>query len=104
MNDPASLSSRLARAPGGSNPLARHDLVVLALANAAERVVLAQRVAAEAVPREDAAQVRVAGEDDAEHVVGFALHPLRARPHAADAVDHQAGVALLEHVLIPHVL
>src|SRR5687767_13842380 len=54
-----------------SRPFARHDLVLLALADAAQRVVLAQRVAAVAVPREDAAEVRVPDEDDAVHVVDF---------------------------------
>src|SRR5262245_57088580 len=38
------------------------------------RVVLAQRVAGEALVEEDRAQVVVAGELDAVHVVRFALH------------------------------
>src|SRR5687768_17830887 len=88
----------------GSRPFPRHDLVVLALADAAERVVLAQRVAAEAVPREDAAEVGVADEDDAEHVVDLALHPLGAGPDAGDAVELEARVAVLEHLLVADVL
>src|SRR4051794_19560644 len=87
-----------------SRPFARHDLVVLALADPAERVVLAERVAAEAVPREDAAEVGVAGEDDAEHVVHFPLHPLGPGPHAGDAVELEAGVALLHGVLVADVV
>src|SRR5688500_15607363 len=78
---------------GGSRPFAGDDLVPLALADAAERVVLAERVVAEAVPAQDAAEVGVAGEDDAVHVVDLALHPLGAGPDAGDGVDLEAGVA-----------
>src|SRR4051794_22657346 len=66
------LGSRFSR---GSGAFARHDLVVLALADAAQRVVLPQRVAAVAVPREDAAEIGVADEDQTVHVVDLALHP-----------------------------
>src|SRR4051812_14681602 len=87
-----------------SRSLARDDLVVLALADPAQRVVLAQRVAAVAVPREDPSQVRVADEEDAEHVVDLALHPFRAGPDTADAVELQPRVALLDRDLVAHVL
>src|SRR5207244_3287866 len=73
------------------------------LPDAAEWVVLAQRIAAEAVPREDPPQVRVADEDDAVHVIDFAFHPLGAGPDAADAVELQAGVALLDRELVADV-
>ena len=46
--------------------------------------VLAQREARVLGRHEDAAQVAVALEDDAEHVVGLALQPLRARPQESD--------------------
>src|SRR5690606_2800980 len=43
-----------------------------------EREVLAQRIAFETVVGQDAAQVRMAGKQDAVHVVGFALEPFGA--------------------------
>ena len=46
--------------------------------------VLAQRVAVESLPGQDALQVRVVGEVDAEHVEGLALHPVGDLPHAGD--------------------
>jgi hypothetical protein len=53
------------------------ELVVVAdLHIAGHREVLAQRIAVEAVIGEDAAQVRVALEEDAVHVEGFALVPV----------------------------
>jgi len=39
-------------------------------------------------------KIRMAEEDDAEHVVDFAFHPIRARPDTADAIDLQTGIAL----------
>src|SRR5688572_19847866 len=90
--------------PSRSSAFARHDLVLLALADAAQRVILTQRVTAEAVPCQDPAQVRVADEDDAVHVVNLALHPFRAGPDGAQAVDLQSGVALLDCLLVAHVL
>src|SRR5687768_18483982 len=83
---------------------ARHDLVVLAFADAAEGVVLAEGVAAEAVPGEDAAEVGVVEEGDAEHVVDLALRPLGARPDAGDAVELEAGVPLLRRLLVADVV
>src|SRR5205807_6386441 len=50
----------------------------------AHRVVLAQRVALPFVGHEDAAQVGVALEDDAEHVIGLPLEPVGPRPDAGD--------------------
>src|SRR5438874_600971 len=84
--------------------LAGDDLVVFALADSAERVVFAEGVTAEAVPGEDAAEIGVADEDDAEHVVDLALHPLGPGPDASDAVDLEAGVALLDHLLVAEVV
>src|SRR5262249_52784208 len=55
--------------------------VVAHLDVAGEREVLAERVADEAVVREDAAQVRMAAEQDAEEVERLALEPVCATPH-----------------------
>src|SRR6185369_2741503 len=87
-----------------SRAFARDDLVVLALADPAQRIVLAQRVAAVAVPRKDSSHVRVADENDAEHVVDLALHPFRAGPDGTYALDLQAWIALLDRDLVAHVL
>ena len=46
--------------------------------DAADRIVLAQRVTLPVVGHEDAGEIGVAGEDDAEHVVRLALHRLGA--------------------------
>src|SRR3989338_2591573 len=43
-------------------------------------IVLAQRVPLELLVHEDAVQVRVAGESDAEHVPDFPLEPVPPRP------------------------
>ena len=48
------------------------------------REVLAQRVAFKAVVGEDAAKVRMTGEQDAVEIVGFALEPVGARKHRGD--------------------
>ena len=56
-------------------------VVVADLDEAGQREVLAQRMPLEAVVGEDAAQVRMAGEQDAVEVVGFALEPVRRREH-----------------------
>ena len=53
-------------------------VVVANLDEAGQREILAQRVPLEAVVGEDAAQVRVAGEQDAVEVVGLALEPVGA--------------------------
>ena len=58
-------------------------VVVADLDEAGQREVLAQRMAVEAVVGEDAAQVRVAGEEDAVEVVGLALEPVGARERPA---------------------
>jgi hypothetical protein len=68
-------------------------LVVAHLDIARGREVLAQRVPAEAVIGEDAAQVRVAREQDPEHVVDLALVPAGAGVRGHDGGDH---------VLLPH--
>src|SRR5262245_11056746 len=60
------------------------DREVVALAVAAHRVVLAQRVSGELVRHQDAAQVGMALEDDAVHVVDLALHPVGALPDRRD--------------------
>ena len=59
-------------------------LVVADLDEARQGEVLAQGVTLEAVIGEDAAQVRVAGEQDPVEVVGLALEPVGGREH----VDH----------------
>src|SRR5829696_8843904 len=91
-------------APGRLRPFARHDLVVLAFADAAEGAGFAEGVAAEAIPGEDAAEVGVVEEDDAEHVVDLALHPLGAGPDAGDAVELQTGVPLFGRLLVADVV
>ena len=69
-------------------------VVVADLDEAGEREVLAQRIALEAVVGEDAAQVGVAGEQDAVEVVGLALEPVgagkdrRDRGHRRRLVGH----------------
>src|SRR5215213_7134653 len=54
---------------------------------AADREVAAQRVTDVVLGHEDPAQVRVAGEDDAEHVVGLALVEARAGEEVDDRRD-----------------
>ena len=55
-------------------------------------VVLAQRVALEALVAEDAPQVRVAGEAQAEHVVGLALEPVGGLPDRDQRGEHRVGL------------
>ena len=74
--------------------LVDHPLLLVVVAHldeAGQREVLAQRMALEAVVGEDAAQVRVAGEQDAVEVVGLALEPVRA-PGTRRSIDG-TGVA-----------
>ena len=61
--------------------------------------VLAQREARVVGRHVDPPQVAVALEDDPEHVVGLALHPLRAGPQAGDRGDARvvAGHAVRDH-------
>ncbi len=67
-------------------------------------MVLAQRMALPRWGQEDAAQVRMAGEGDAEHVPGFALVPVGVGPEVGDG-GNAGGVALQRHldadVLVP---
>ena len=53
-------------------------VVVTHLDEAGQREILAQRMALEAVVGEDAAQVRMAGEQDAVEIVGLAFEPVGA--------------------------
>ncbi len=73
------------------NQHARHDahrlvhhalllVVVLHFDIARQREVLAERMADEAVVSEDAAQVRMSAEHDAEQVERLALEPVGAKP------------------------
>ena len=57
-----------------------------------QREVLAERMADEAVVGEEAAQVRVAREQDAEEVEGLALEPVGRGPDLDQGVDHRVGV------------
>src|SRR3954453_19292575 len=59
-------------------------VVVANLDEARERKILPQRKAFEAVIGENAAQVRVAGEQHAVQIVGLALEPVRGRKQADD--------------------
>src|SRR6185436_11456933 len=52
--------------------------------DAADREVFAQGMAVEALPHQDALQIRMAGEHDAEHVEGLALVPVRRLPYRGD--------------------
>src|SRR6185437_10485066 len=58
----------------------RDGLEVVAFAITAERVVFSQRKCGEFARHQDAAQVRVAVEADAEHVEHLALHPIGPLP------------------------
>ncbi len=51
----------------------------------------------EAVVGEQAAQVRVALEQDAEHVEGLALEPIDAGPDAGHRIHHGFGVIGAKH-------
>src|SRR5256885_488794 len=53
----------------------RQHRKIMPFAAAAERVILAQWKARVFIRHENAAQVRMAGETDAVHVINFALHP-----------------------------
>src|ERR1043166_7724527 len=58
------------------------------------RIVLAQRVAFEAFVEQDRAQVRIAAEDDAIHVVALALHEARRSVQRHERID--------DRVALPH--
>ena len=64
--------------------------------DAPDAVVLAQRVALPVVRHEDPGDVRVAVEDDPEHVVGLALHGLGARVEIPQRVDRRIGSGHLD--------
>src|SRR6266550_1890337 len=66
---------------------------------AADRVVLAQRVALPVVVHEDAALVRVAVEAEAHEVERFALVPIRSRP---DADETRNLLVFVDPDLKPH--
>src|SRR6185436_14677580 len=71
------------RARLDAHGLVHHALLVGVVAHldvADQRKVLAERMTDETVVGEDAAQVRVSGEQDAEQVERFALEPVGARP------------------------
>ena len=57
----------------------------------ARRMVLMQWVASPGGRQQDAAQVRVAGEDDAEHVPDLALVPVGRRPDVGDGGHHASS-------------
>ena len=72
----------------GVGPLHRPDAGARGAGRVVRQVeVLAQREALVVGRHVDAAQVAVALERDAEHVVGLALHPLGALPHERDRRD-----------------
>ena len=58
----------------------------------ARRMILAQRVAVHVGGMQDPRQMRVAVEDDAEHVPHFALVPVRGRPEVGDRSGAQVGL------------
>src|SRR5688572_10010327 len=63
--------------------------VVAHLDAARQREVLAERMADEAVIRQDPEQVRMAAEQDPVEVKGLALVPVRGSPYLGDRVDHR---------------
>ncbi len=67
-------------------------LVVADLDIAGQREILAQRMTLEAVIGQDAAQVRLAVEDDAEQVPRLALPPRRGRPDCAYRRHRRSGI------------
>src|SRR3954463_13794867 len=71
----------LSSGPSGGGAI--DDPVRLALAPAADGVVLAEGVGGVVLPEEDAAEVGVVAEADAEHVEDLALGPLGAGPEVA---------------------
>src|SRR5258706_15921359 len=66
--------------------------VVAHLDVARDREVLAERVADEAVVGQDAAQVGMAVEYDAEQVEGLALEPVDPRPDIDHRWQHREGI------------
>src|SRR5690349_5996343 len=90
----------LERAAGISGAFASDDFVVFAFAYAAEGVVFAEGVGTVAVPGEYSSKIGVIGEDDAEHVVGFAFHPFSAGPNGGDAFDLQSGIAFFDDLFV----
>src|SRR5262245_58087795 len=114
---PGAFAMRSDSAPRGPGV---HDRVALGHERLALRdgVVPAQRVADELRVHEDASQIRVAVEADAEHVPGLALGPDRALPEAgsrgddrvvlgdrgldADAVVESERVELVDHLEAGH--
>src|SRR6476469_1461840 len=68
---------------------------------ATQREILAQRMPFPIrLPHENASQIGMAGERDAEHVVALALEPIRALVDGPDAVDHEWR-ALVQRCLEP---
>ena len=65
---------------------------------AGHREVLAERMADETVVGEDAAQVRVAFEDDAVQVERLALEPVGRAPQAGQRIHHRQVVVGREHL------
>src|SRR5207253_279968 len=64
----------------------------------AQREILAQRVALGIrLPHEDAAQVGVAAEGDAEHVVHLTFEPVGAAPQRHDRVDSELALGIEFH-------
>src|SRR6266516_789367 len=90
---PSPRPSCLAPSPSGGSAPARvpglRDGIALGHEGLAlvERVVLAQRVPFELRVHEDAAEIGMPGEADAEHVPHLALGPVGALPHAGRRRD-----------------
>jgi hypothetical protein len=71
--------SRSRGIPAPAHRLVEHALLLIVVAHfdkPGQREVLAQRMAVKAVVGQEAAQIRVAGEQDAIKIIGFALEPL----------------------------
>src|SRR5262245_16303720 len=80
---------RRRRLPPAGRVVRERDLLV------AERRVLAERPAVPVVGEQDAREVGMPGEGDAEEVVGLALVPVRGRPHARNGRDRRMLVGEL---------
>src|SRR6185369_10464460 len=70
--------------------------VITHLYVAGNRKIFAERVTDESVIRQNAAQIRVAIEDDAVQVEGLSLIPIGTRPDTPDGVDDRKSIILGE--------
>ena len=72
--------------------------VVAHLDVADQRKILAERMADEAVVRQQAAQIRMAAEQDAVEIERLALEPIGGAPNVVDGIDDRPLVARAERL------